>query len=223
MARARMLKPGFFRNETLCELSHATRLLYAGLWGSADREGRLEDRPKRIAADVFPYEHLDVNAMLDELDAAGFIVRYVVDSTRYIAIPKFLDHQRPHVREAPSIIPAPTLDDPRRDLGRSEGDPGSPVTKSESVLKSESVTVSETERESGAGPGEGEGAPKPRANGKPAGDEKKLLETARQVLKACPNEDHNGLIDQFQWVAKSQHSIDLNRKDATQYLQRAAS
>ena len=61
MARARLLKPGFFRNEMLAELPHATRLLFAGLWLISDREGRLEDRPKRIGADIFPYETLDVD------------------------------------------------------------------------------------------------------------------------------------------------------------------
>jgi hypothetical protein len=48
MARARNIKPAFFKNEQLVELGMSTRLLFIGLWCLADREGRLEDRPKRI-------------------------------------------------------------------------------------------------------------------------------------------------------------------------------
>ena len=55
MARTRNIKPGFFRNEDLAELGAYAMLLYAGLWTIADREGRLEDRPKRIKVDVLPY------------------------------------------------------------------------------------------------------------------------------------------------------------------------
>ena len=48
MARARNIKPGFFKNEFLAEMPCEVRLLFIGLWTLADREGRLEDRPKRI-------------------------------------------------------------------------------------------------------------------------------------------------------------------------------
>jgi hypothetical protein len=119
MARARLLKPGFFQNETLAELrppddttttpasSFAARLCFEGLWVLADKQGRLEDRPKRIKSETFPYDNVDVDRLLDALAAGGFIVRYTVDRERYIAIPKFLKHQSPHVREAESRIPAP--------------------------------------------------------------------------------------------------------------------
>ena len=43
--RTRLLKPGFFMNEELARLPVRARLLFAGLWCLADREGRLEDRP----------------------------------------------------------------------------------------------------------------------------------------------------------------------------------
>ena len=48
MARARNIKPGFFLNEELGVLPPLVRILFAGLWCIADRDGRLEDRPKRI-------------------------------------------------------------------------------------------------------------------------------------------------------------------------------
>ena len=42
-------------------------LLAAGLWLLADRAGRLEDRPKRIKAQLLPWDRLDVDAALNDL------------------------------------------------------------------------------------------------------------------------------------------------------------
>lgn len=59
MARIRYLKPDFFKDEDLAEHPFWIRLLFQGLWNIADREGRLEDRIKRINVDVFPYDNVD--------------------------------------------------------------------------------------------------------------------------------------------------------------------
>lgn len=109
MSRARNIKPGFFKNDLLAECTPLARILFIGLWCEADREGRLEDRPKRIRAECLPYDDCDVSALLDELAARGFIVRYTVSETPYIAIPGFLRHQNPHVKEQASLIPAPDM------------------------------------------------------------------------------------------------------------------
>lgn len=106
MARVRNLDPGFFTNEELVELPFEFRLLFAGLWTLADREGRLEDRPKRIRMELFPCDAVDCDAGLQALHDAGLVVRYSVDGAAYLWIPKFHDHQRPHPRETPSRIPA---------------------------------------------------------------------------------------------------------------------
>jgi len=105
--RARNLKPDFFLNEKLAEVSAHERLLFIGLWCLADREGRLEDRPKRIRAAIFPYEDVDVDSMLDRLYQAGLAIRYEVDRENYITIPGFSKDQQPHYKEAASVIPAP--------------------------------------------------------------------------------------------------------------------
>lgn len=107
MARSRNLKPGFFKNETLAECSPLARLLFAGLWCLADRAGRLEDRPKRIRAEVLPYDDGSVDEMLNELHQAGFILRYSVGEQRLIQVQNFAKHQNPHCREPESTIPAP--------------------------------------------------------------------------------------------------------------------
>ena len=107
MARARLLKPGFFTNELLAELPFEGRLLFAGLWTLADKEGRLEDRPRRIQASLFPWDVVDVHALLDALATKGFIDRYTVTGMPLIQIAKFTEHQTPHQRETPSILPGP--------------------------------------------------------------------------------------------------------------------
>lgn len=126
--RARNIKPGFFKNELLGELSPLGRLLFAGLWCMADREGRLEDRPRRIRAEILPYDDCDVEALLGQLAEAGFIRRYEADGNRYICIPSFLHHQKPHSRERESVIPPLPPGDATGgeglDLGCADASPG---------------------------------------------------------------------------------------------------
>lgn len=107
MARSRNIKPGFFLNDELAECGPLARLLFAGLWCIADREGRLQDRPKRIKAEVLPHDNCDADDLLKQLETAGFIVRYQAGNDRYIQVCNFGKHQNPHVKESPSTIPAP--------------------------------------------------------------------------------------------------------------------
>ncbi len=137
MARSRTVKPGFFLNEHLAVKSSNARLLFIGLLQQADCEGRLEDRPLRLKAAIFPYEEADVEALLEEL-ASGpekFIVRYQVSGQRYIAIPTFAKHQNPHSKErqAGSRIPAFQCGDVTGPLLGHDGDvtgtnPAVPIT-----------------------------------------------------------------------------------------------
>src|SRR5207237_6560087 len=103
MPRARLLKPGFFKNPGLAQLSVTHRLPYAGLWTLADREGRLEDRPNRIRIEVFGYEpKIELDPALQDLHAAGFTRRYRVAGRRVIQIPKFPVNQTAHFTEPDS-------------------------------------------------------------------------------------------------------------------------
>lgn len=108
MARTRYLRPGFFKNESLSSLTPYHRLLFAGLWLIADRAGRLEDRPRRIKAELFPYDDLTteaVDTMLQDLTGGdGFIERYEAGGTKVIQIRKWSEHQRPHSNEARSCF-----------------------------------------------------------------------------------------------------------------------
>ncbi len=108
MPRSRTIKPAFFHNEDVIELPMATRLLFIGLWTVADREGRLEDRPKRLKMQLFPADDVDIDACLDELVDAGMIERYQVDGGRFIQVTNFVAHQQPHPKETDSVIPDPS-------------------------------------------------------------------------------------------------------------------
>lgn len=106
MARSRNIKPSIMANEELAELDPLDRLLFIFLWMLADREGRLEDRPKRIAAQALAYDRgADADLMIARLASAGFVKRYMVDGVPYLQITNFAKHQAPHGTEKDSEIP----------------------------------------------------------------------------------------------------------------------
>ncbi len=125
MARSRNIKPGLFKNEDLAECSIWARYLFPGLWCIADRAGRLEDRPKRIKGELLAFDSVDVEPLLAELAAHGFIARYEVEGLRIIQILAFGKHQNPHFREQPSELapmpgwkePDPITEKPRAQVG----------------------------------------------------------------------------------------------------------
>jgi len=109
MARARNIKPALFKNELLGEADPLLTILFQGLWCLADRDGRLEDRPKRIKAEIFPYRELPLfNGYLTELQRLGFIDRYVVGDIPIIQVINFAKHQNPHKTEKRSELPENT-------------------------------------------------------------------------------------------------------------------
>lgn len=93
-------------NEDLAELEPLTRLFFIYLWMLADREGRVEDRPKKLKAKALPYDiNVDADVMLNDLQSGGFLVRYEADGGKYIQILTFSKHQKPHSNESQSVIP----------------------------------------------------------------------------------------------------------------------
>ncbi|MFA5378170.1 MAG: hypothetical protein WC455_20625 [Dehalococcoidia bacterium] len=92
----------------MAELDPIIRILYAGLWCYADREGRFEWRTKRIKALILPYDNVEIEALLNVLIDKKFIMKYSVASNFYGFIPTFLKHQNPHPHEAKSQIPEPS-------------------------------------------------------------------------------------------------------------------
>jgi hypothetical protein len=103
--RARNIKPGFFKNYDLADQGPIAQLLFAGLWCLADREGRLEDKPRLIKAEIFPYYDADVNRELTVMERLGFIRRYRSQGLALIEIVNFKKHQSPHNTEKRSYLP----------------------------------------------------------------------------------------------------------------------
>jgi hypothetical protein len=87
----------------------AARLLFPGLWMIADRDGRMEYRPRRIQIEVFPYDQVDIDSLCGELENAGMIVRYEVGGVLYLWIPGFARHQNLSMQErhTTSSLPPP--------------------------------------------------------------------------------------------------------------------
>jgi len=103
--RIRYLKPSFFLNEILAELPFETRLVYTGLWCCADKLGRLEDRPRKLKAEIVPYDDTDIEKQLSLLAGKKFIIRYEVEGIKYIQVEKWDKHQKVHHTEKDSEIP----------------------------------------------------------------------------------------------------------------------
>lgn len=106
MARIRTIKPEFFTSDDICALSMAARLLYIGAWCEADREGRMEWKPRSLKRRYLPDDNVDIDALCAELIDAGLVVLYG-DSMAFI--PTFGKHQHINPREAASNLPAPEL------------------------------------------------------------------------------------------------------------------
>ncbi|PHQ24786.1 hypothetical protein CLH62_14580, partial [Marinobacter guineae] len=130
MARARNIKPGFFTNDELGELSPLARLAFIGLWGQADFNGNIKCKPKRLKVEILPYDNVEFGKLLEELEGHGFVQQYQVDGESYLHVVNFRKHQRPHKNEVlrGTDIPAPPADDrptgPKPEQNSSETEQG---------------------------------------------------------------------------------------------------
>lgn len=99
MARIRSIKPGFFANEGLSEVSELAQILAGGLICYADDDGYFDANPLLIKAAVFPLrrnvQEEQIVALLPELSRIGYC-RFGTgpDGKRYGHVVKFKDHQK---------------------------------------------------------------------------------------------------------------------------------
>ncbi len=131
MPRARLIKYEFFRHDVLGHMPPIARLLFAGLWTLADREGRLKDNPGRILVDLFPYDtakltEAEVDDYLEALHEHDLVTRYEVAGVHLIQIVSWFKHQKPHPREIQSTLAGPPANarqqrEPR--LRQTQGEP----------------------------------------------------------------------------------------------------
>ena len=106
MARIRTIKPEFFTSEDIVSMSPLARLFYIALWCEADREGRLEWKPRTLKLRYLPGDDCDISELADELIGSGLIELYEVDGKVYAEIPSFKKHQIINNRESESQIPS---------------------------------------------------------------------------------------------------------------------
>lgn len=125
MARIRSVKPEYFDDPDIGQLSAEAALAFIGLWTQADREGRLIDDPRRLKVRLRPFSSCDFDAILAELVDAGFVIRYQSEhGARLLQVRTFAKHQRCHKDEKDSELPAP-----KRDCGVATVKPGNPPAK----------------------------------------------------------------------------------------------
>lgn len=108
MARIRTIKPEFWTDEKVVDLSPIARLLFIGLWNFADDEGRMVYSPRRIKMQILPADNADSSALLGEIRRASLITVYVVGGVEYLQINGFGKHQKIDARSV-SKLPAPPI------------------------------------------------------------------------------------------------------------------
>ncbi len=140
MPRIRSIKPDFFLDDEITTLPYQIRLAFIGLWCHADRDGRLEDKPRHLKAVIFPYDEIDMESTLERLEnyvkteGQPFISRYDVNGRKYIQINNFSKHQRPHHTEQESKIP-------QNKPSKNRSLPVVPQEGKEAVLKEEGMVM----------------------------------------------------------------------------------
>lgn len=104
MARIRSIKPDFWTDEKVVELSAFARLLFIGLWNFADDDGRMVYSPKKIKMQIFPSDNLDISELFGEIRRESLIDIYLVDDIEYLQVVGFAKHQKIDKR-TPSKFP----------------------------------------------------------------------------------------------------------------------
>lgn len=105
MARIRTIKPEFFTSEDIVSMTPLARIFYVSLWCEADREGRMEWKPKTFKMRYLPGDNCEVVELAQELIDRGLIVLYAAGGKQYAEIPTFAKHQVINNRESESVLP----------------------------------------------------------------------------------------------------------------------
>lgn len=97
MARIRTIKPEFWTSEQVADCSVVARLLFIGIWTFCDDHGVHPASTKRLKMEVFPSDQIGddmIQAMIDELVAAGLLHPYQVDGKGYWQVTGWARHQK---------------------------------------------------------------------------------------------------------------------------------
>lgn len=110
MARKRMLDPEFFMDtEIISNLDMTGRMLYIGMWTTADDGGLLENDPLSFKIRIFPADNItpdQISQYINTLINIKKLVPYEYDGKSYLWIKNFLKHQKLD-KPSRSSIPLP--------------------------------------------------------------------------------------------------------------------
>ena len=115
MPRIRSVHPDLHRDKTLAKVSASAERTFVRLWCHLDDEGRGEDDPDLLKADLYPrHRKMDASAIdddLNELAAYGLVTRYQVNGERYLCCKPetWSTYQRPQKKQD-SKLPGPDAD-----------------------------------------------------------------------------------------------------------------
>jgi hypothetical protein len=95
MARIRSIKPELWTDPEFIELSLSARLLFIASWNFASDYGVLPDKPKQLRMQCLPGDMVDVDALIDELVSAQFVLREVApNGDKVLLIRTFTKNQK---------------------------------------------------------------------------------------------------------------------------------
>jgi hypothetical protein len=106
MARMRYIKPSFWTDSKIVDLSFAARLFFIGMWNFADcGEGHLPDDPRALKRLILPDDDVVGETVIDELVDAGVVARLqTLSGRKFLHIVRFADHQKVEKRWSPTCF-----------------------------------------------------------------------------------------------------------------------
>lgn len=122
MGRIRTIKPEFWEDDRVGQLSPLARLTFIGSWNLADDTGRLRWSPDYINASLFMYDRLTtkkVAALMAEVEGQELVVPYEVRGQRLAVVPGWA-HQRIDKPQPARFPPPPGVED-GNDSGNGSG------------------------------------------------------------------------------------------------------
>lgn len=75
MARIRSIKPEFWSDEKVAQLSEGAMAFFIGLWNFCDDEGKCQDNPRQLALRMPVFRQEDISRWLKKLVAVGLLQR----------------------------------------------------------------------------------------------------------------------------------------------------
>lgn len=89
------MKPDFWTDGTITQLSFEARLFYIGTWNFALCDaGHLPDDPEGLRLKILPADDVDPFALVAELLGKGRLKRVAVGDRTFLWIPRLSDHQK---------------------------------------------------------------------------------------------------------------------------------